>query len=378
MSEIEQFSALVGDIYDASLDPSLWTGVLERICAFVPAAVGNIFIQDAVAKRANAGFMWGMDSAWERLYLEKYVKINPLFPGVFFCEVGEAFWTNDRIPAAQMVQTRFYKEYLKPQGFGEGIGAILEKSATSCAIFAVILPGNLGSVEEKRIERVRLLIPHVQRAVLISKAIDLQTATAEMLADTVDALIAAVYLVDGSARIVHANRSGLDLLARDDILRSPSGSLHAHDAIIDRTLKELVTAASVRDDVAVGARGGSMALTGRDGERYLAHVLPLTSGERRKAGTSHSAVAAVFVQKAALNLSTFAEVIAQQFRLTPAELGVMFSIIEVGGVPEVSSVLGLSQATIRTHLRSIFAKTGTKRQADLVKFVAQFANPVAK
>jgi DNA-binding CsgD family transcriptional regulator len=46
-------------------------------------------------------------------------------------------------------------------------------------------------------------------------------------------------------------------------------------------------------------------------------------------------------------------------------------------VPDVANVLGLSQATIKTHLRSIFAKTGTRRQADLVKFVAQFANPVA-
>jgi hypothetical protein len=241
----------------------------------------------------------------------------------------------------------------------------------------VVLPGALGLTDEKKLERVRLLVPHVQRAVLIGKAIDLQKATAEMLADTVDTLVAAVYLIDAQARIVHANRSGLDLLAKDDILRSPSGSLGAHDPIVDRTLKKLVTAASARDDVAVGAKGDLLALVGRNGERYVAHVLPLTSGERRHAGTSHSAVAAVFVQQAALNLSTFPELIAKQYRLTPAELGVIFGIIEVGGVPEVANVLGLSQATIKTHLRSIFAKTGTRRQADLVKFVAQFANPVA-
>ena len=30
MSELEEFSALVGDIYDASLDPTLWPGVFRR------------------------------------------------------------------------------------------------------------------------------------------------------------------------------------------------------------------------------------------------------------------------------------------------------------------------------------------------------------
>lgn len=38
MSEMEHFSALVGDIYDASLDPSLWSSVLEKITRFVPGA----------------------------------------------------------------------------------------------------------------------------------------------------------------------------------------------------------------------------------------------------------------------------------------------------------------------------------------------------
>jgi DNA-binding NarL/FixJ family response regulator len=378
MPEIEQFSALVGDIYDAALDPSLWSGVLEKICAFVPGTIGNIFIQDAVAKRANAGFGWGNDAYYEKLYLEKLAKINPVFPGLLFCEVGEVFSTSDVVPDDQLRRTRFYDEYLRPQGLGQAVGSVLEKSATSCALIALPRADSLGPIDEDCRRRMRLLIPHVQRAVLIGKAIDLQKATAEMLADTVEALTAAVYLVDANARIVHANRSALDLLAQSDILHSPSGALRARDPAVDRTLRDILAAASAHDDVAAGVKGNAVALIARDGERYVAHVLPLTSGERRRAGSSHSAVAAIFVQKAALNLSTLPELIAKQYRLTPAELGVIFAIVEVGGVPDVANVLGLSQATIKTHLRSIFAKTGTRRQADLVKFVAQFANPVAR
>jgi DNA-binding CsgD family transcriptional regulator len=263
MREIEQFSALVADIYGASLDPSLWTPVLEKICTFVPGAIGSLILQDAATKRAMAGFSHSLTPAWNELYLTRYLKTNPIFPALLLCEAGEIFRSCDLIPAARMAQTLFYREYLQPQGLGEAVGAVLVKSATSFAAFIVVLPGGLGQVEEKSLQRVRLLIPHVQRAVLIGKVIDPAKAADE-------------------------------------------------------------------------------------------------------------------VHKATLSPSTFPELIAKQFGLTPTELGVMFSIIEVGDVPEAASVLGLSPAIIKTHLRSILAKTGTKEHADLARLVVQLLNPVAE
>jgi DNA-binding CsgD family transcriptional regulator len=102
-------------------------------------------------------------------------------------------------------------------------------------------------------------------------------------------------------------------------------------------------------------------------------VLPLTSGKRRKAGVSYSATAAMFIRKAALDLPSPPEAMASQFNLTPAELRVLFAIIEIGGVPEVAPVLGISDQTVKSHLHRIYDKTATKRQADLVKLVASYS-----
>jgi hypothetical protein len=44
----------------------------------------------------------------------------------------------------------------------------------------------------------------------------------------------------------------------------------------------------------------------------------------------------------------------------------------VGGTSEVAEVLGISQATVKAHLHRVFEKTGTERQADLVKLVAGY------
>jgi DNA-binding CsgD family transcriptional regulator len=87
--------------------------------------------------------------------------------------------------------------------------------------------------------------------------------------------------------------------------------------------------------------------------------------------------AAIFVRKAAFDLPHPLETIASAFELTPADLRVMMAIIEVGGVPEVAPVLGISETTVKTHLQHVFEKTGTQRQADRVKLVAGYISPLA-
>ena len=52
------------------------------------------------------------------------------------------------------------------------------------------------------------------------------------------------------------------------------------------------------------------------------------------------------------------------------------AIVEVGGVPETAEALGVAETTVKTHLYRLFDKTGVSRQADLVKLVAGFSNPL--
>jgi DNA-binding CsgD family transcriptional regulator len=57
---------------------------------------------------------------------------------------------------------------------------------------------------------------------------------------------------------------------------------------------------------------------------------------------------------------------------------VLLGIVEVGGAPEVAEALGIAETTVKFHLKHLFEKTGAGRQADLVKLVAGFVNPLAR
>jgi predicted ArsR family transcriptional regulator len=57
-------------------------------------------------------------------------------------------------------------------------------------------------------------------------------------------------------------------------------------------------------------------------------------------------------------------------------LSATFETFEVGGVPEVAEVLGITAETVKTHLRCLFQKTGASRRLHLAKIVAGFSNPL--
>jgi DNA-binding CsgD family transcriptional regulator len=375
MHEAEELSQVIGDIYDASLDPALWPNAIESICGYVGAASASLHSQDSITRATDALFWWGRASSaphFFKIYLEKYGKINPIFPGVIFFDVELPVAVPDVIACEEFVRTRFFREWLAPQGLMDGLFSNLEKGATRCALFTAMRHAGQGQVDERMRRRFELITPHVRRSMLIGKVIDLHRVEAAALADSFDELASGVFIVDSTGRIIHANASAHRLIAEANVLRATNGRIAALDLESSRNLLDVFTAAEA-GDAAVGKRGIAIPLTARTGERYVAHVLPLTSGARRKAGISYSATAAMFIRKAALDLPSPPEAVAGQFKLTPAEIRVLFAIVEIGGVPEVAPVLGISDQTVKSHLHRIYEKTATKRQADLVKLVASYS-----
>jgi DNA-binding CsgD family transcriptional regulator len=376
MDETELFSAMIGDIYDAALDASLWTNVLKKTRRFVGGRAASLVSKDASSNSGNVYYDdGGIDPYYVQLYFRKYIKLDPCTVGHFFAQIGEPVATADLLPYDEFLETRMYKEWARPQGLVDCVMSVLDKSVTSVALFCVFRHERDGIVDDEARRRVRLIVPHIRRAVLIGKVVDLKTAEAATLAASLDGLSAGMFLVDETGRIVHANAAGLLILRSSSYLCAAGGRLVASCPEADRLLSGTFSAAG-NGDAAVGTKGIALPLTAQDGERHIAHVLPLTSGARRRASASYAAVAAVFVHKAALDKPSVPEAIAKAYKLTPTELRVLLAIVEVGGVPEVAEALGIAGTTVKTHLGHLFDKTGTGRQADLVKLVAGFSSPL--
>jgi DNA-binding CsgD family transcriptional regulator len=374
--DVAAFSALIGDIYDASVDPTRWSAVLLKLRDFVGGSCASIFSKDATTKSLNVHYdCGGLDPHYKQLYFEKYHAVDPSTTAHVLAGIEQPISTIDIMPHEDFSDTRFYREWGAPQGLVDFVAAVLDKTATGAALFGVFRSKEHGVVDDETRWRMRQVVPHIRRAVTIGRVIELKTAEAATFTDTLDGLRAGMFLVDGEGRIVHVNASGYAMLAEGTVLRAAGNKLIAVEPNAALALNEVFAVAGA-GDAAVGIKGIAVPLTCVAGECYTAHVLPLSAGARKSAGARYAAVAAVFVRKAEVAAPSLPEVIAKHYGLTPTELRVLLAIVQVGGVPETAEALGIGEATVKTHLHRVFSKTVTSRQADLVKLVAGFANPL--
>jgi len=376
MRDLEQIPVLIGEIYDAALKPSLWSAVLVKVGNFIGGSAASLYSKDA-RSLSGAVFHYGgdIDPHYTQLYFTKYVKFDPFTSAHVMADIEQPTCVADVMPFDEFRRMRIYEEWVQPQGWIDCLTTPLDKTATGAALFSVFRREEHGPADDGARARMRQIGPHIRRAALISRAIEQKSAEADTFADTLDGLSAGMFLVDAAGRIVHANASGRALLADGVVLRAQCDRLVATNVDAAQALNDIFTGAGQGDAVA-NTKGIAVPLTGRDGERYVSHVLPLTAGARRRAGAKHAAVAAVFVRKASIEAPSPPETIARHYSLTPTELRVLLVNVEVGGVAETADALGIAAATVKTHLHRVFGKTGVNRQADLVKLVAGFANPL--
>lgn len=373
-SEPERLFALVGDIYDAALDPVRWPKALEGARDFIGGQVASIYWHDSARPIGNSFVQIGLSPEWERAYFETYLPLNPMLPFQVFCPVEEIHSGSELMSFDEFSTTRFYKEWAAPQGLVDATFSNLERLPTSSVAFSVLRGEVHGLVDNEARRRMKLIVPHIRRAALISGTFESNRSESVIFSEMLNAINSAVFIVDAAGRVILANMSGYAMAERGPI-RIAGGVIGADDAYENNALREAITLAS-NGDRALGTRGISLSLRTETSEQYVGRVLSLCSGQRSTTGAKSGATATIFIRRASLDVQSAGNVIRQTYRLTPTELRVLLGIVEIGGIPEVASALGMAEETVKTHLKRVFNKTDTRRQADLVKLVCGFADPL--
>jgi DNA-binding CsgD family transcriptional regulator len=215
---------------------------------------------------------------------------------------------------------------------------------------------------------IELLLPHIRRAVTISSVLDVCAIERTRMAQMLDTVRCAVLLTDERGIILHANRSAEHMLCKGQLIQSVKGVLQANALSAASELRTALTLAA-KNEAGINRTELVICLTEPGVPPIFAHVLPLIGSHPLLELQTH-AVTAVFVN-ATPDEQEAAKRMAATFGLTPAETGVLASLLTGKTIAETAVMRGVAVTTAKTHLDHIFWKTGVKRQADLMRLVAQ-------
>jgi DNA-binding CsgD family transcriptional regulator len=377
MISTEKLSAMIGAIYDCAVAPDRWEttlqGIRTELCFATAVLAVNALPAGDVTIFAASGIapQW-LDRIWgygeETLELwggPARISQFPLDEPIVQSQVTDrATWKNNR----------WITEWGDPQGLWDAVGFAFARDATMIGNLTFGRHRTAGEVGEAELAGLRLIAPHVRRAVAISHLLEVKTLEAVTFASALETLTVGVVLVDEHLGIVHANSAAGAMLRARDPMRSQQGRLTLAYAEANNALQRAVAIAA-RREMDLGRRGIGIPMRRADGTPCVAHVMPLRAGEIRP-GLAQRAPAAVFVAPAASPPRMPADALALLYDLTPAESRI-FELIADGQAPsDVAVVLGIAPSTVKTHLLRVFDKTGCSRQAELVKLAASMSLPV--
>jgi DNA-binding CsgD family transcriptional regulator len=359
------------------LDPTRWNAVLAGICqefAFASSILGILRLPSGASLHQVSV---GVEPKWLTRIPEFGPEIVAIWGGA---ERVQQYPLDEPVVATQVAgraalrENRYFREWVQPQGVVDSIAFAIVRDPTMVGNVSFGRHESAGEIGDFEVDGLRLLAPHVRRAVTISNLFDMKAIEASSYASVLDGFAFGLVLVDDNLKIVHANSVAQGMLGARDPIRSEQGTLtlavrDAH-AALERAVRQACS-----DESALGPRGIGIPARRCEGGPCVIHVLPLRRGEIRR-GLGQRASAALFIAPATTPPSMPTDALALLYDLTPAEVRI-FELLSSGMTQaEIAKHVGIAASTVKTHVLHLFEKTGCQRQADLLRLATTLASPV--
>ena len=360
---------LVGDIYSVALAPDTRANVLERISdAFGGAGIhtGIQRFPDGLPSLSFVRLDADRMAAFQRDHAAfDSDPMNAKLPALAWPDLVRRAevvddWEYDRSP--------IYNEMIRPQKLKEFAVATLARGRAYVALFTLTLPERHGDFDADQLALLRRLVPHLQRAKRLELRLGELAASNGALLQGLHRLAQGAILVDGEGRIVACNAAAEAILRVGDGLAIRGGKLRAAEHGHTQRLLALIATATATAARRGTIPGGAMALARPSLLRPLQlAVYPIVWSER--ANLPEDATALVFVADPEETAAPAEALLASLYGLTAAEAAVTARLAQGLDLAEVCERLRIGMPTARTHLARVLAKTGTRRQAELLRLI---------
>jgi DNA-binding CsgD family transcriptional regulator len=362
---------LIGQIYDAALDPTGWERVLgglqraigaERFGIGLPFTSGERKGVLLAAVDADAEFEGATD---------QFVRSLDQSTGVFSrAPVGRVRSPSQTIGVNRYRGSEAYEEWLRPYRLGDDLfSLVLRGEDFACGLggFRERSAPPFGDEEFRFVER---LMPHLQQALRIHLRMARLENDRRTSWELVDSLALGVILVSTGGRIVEVNAAAERILrANDGLAKDRDGFLRAARPEVTRRLRGLIASAAATGAGSGEDAGGALALPRPSALRPLQVLVAPVGRDSASRWSAARPAAVVFVSDPEREPELPESRVERLLGLTRTEARVAIALARGATSNEIAERIGVRANTVRWHLKQIYAKTGARRQAELVRLV---------
>jgi len=364
----EQLHELLGAIYQGCMEPLPWSGALIHLQHILAANWVTLILRPAsdthkaliVNSGPNGAFMeTGKYATHSAFMLDPFNNLPP----DHIVDVDEV------LGVRRWLDSEFYRQFIEPANIRYMIGAdMITPDGAECRL-RICRPPTAPAFSADDKAWCEIWVPHIKRAVQLHSRLERIESERALYETTIDRMLLGVIVFDDSGSIVRINRPAENILAQRDGLRICSTHLEASYAQENVKLQTLIRRALVDKGSSISAIGQAMSITRPSGHGKFGIAVRANLSNEWSEGPHRAAVTVFIRDPEQKPMAASREMIQQLFELTPTEASVATLLADGMTLDEVADKLEIRKNTARAHLRSIFSKTGVKRQTSLIRLL---------
>jgi DNA-binding CsgD family transcriptional regulator len=353
-------------LHEAPHSDDAWIVSLSGLARLIHCDQVAMVEREGTRVADTISFGTGSDERFNKEYRNHYVRLDP-----FATEAVQArlirsrrvFALDELVDREALEASEFYRDYWHRYGIHDGLAAGVavtgRHNANFCALHG---PGRTLDREDRTL--FDLFVRHARAALRQRYGMRVRDAALRGLLDSTDCLADAVFVIDGNGALVQTNAAADALIERGDVVRLRGGELRLGRNNGPDPLADLLVqlTAPRRGDGGDPVRCLAIRESDNAGDELLVTAVRMVNEPSRGAPAG-----ILFLRRGSETRPNFrAQHLRDLFGFTPAETRIANALLAGERVEDVATRLDVRPDTVRGHIKRMLAKTGTRRQSDLV------------
>jgi DNA-binding CsgD family transcriptional regulator len=379
--------------YDAVLDPDALLDALTAFDHWIGSSIAHLVAWDSSTQTAPLSLMTRPEYLMAGdAYAQYYGAIDPRRTLMAHRQPGDIFSCSNHFDSRFVERSEFYQDLLIPHGIRYTAGGCLYREGTLDVYVAFNHAVGQPAFSATQMRAIRRLMPHLKQTFRLMTRSESLRAGLFAGDRALDAMDQGIVVVNRKNEIAFCNRGAEAWLGAQRTVRASDRRIETSSLWSDALLAAMGRVRAHRLPESLTVRDArqtwhltvlalpSAANDAQGGPRSAPTRVPGGGPAPTPAAAFRTADLMVTITRAQRTAATERQ-LAQLFGLTPAEARLAHGLAKGLSIDEHADASGITTTTARNQLRAVLAKTGQRRQQDLVRMLASlpaFADSIAE
>lgn len=364
--------SIIGMIYDAGLDATLWPEVIQKIVEYTESKTAILTALDRLNPNYDFVHTWNIPAVCLDAYQNEQIKLidmklhMPLWQqigvgGVINQDLSHYASSED--PDASL----FYEKCLKITGICYIAGVLLEQNEYSWSVLGIHRSPQHMPFSMQELEFFKRIGVHIRRSLQIHKQLSYARRENQNLYRMLDAIKVGIILIDEQRSVRYTNKRAQEMMQRSKVFELDRYGRISTLRVHQQRFEQLIHSAQLDGSLPKHEVGGVMPVYNSEGEQFMLTVTPFSRmNSMADLSQSKHAYVVLSISETGQKYTLAAAFLKEAYGLSTREFEICELFVNGMNLGEIAETLHLTLSSVRTYVKNIYGKMRCNSQAELM------------